>query len=175
MTVLPVLSIVGARPDHHQSVLDLFADVVTADPHYAPVVTSGEVTLADWFARKTTDLALLAFEADRLVGHVAVRHNHLLPGGGRTPVTRPYEMCRLAVSPQVQHTGIATVLVRAVHRRFADALWATCHTGHGSHALMRRLGWHDHQRVGWADDPRPGMCLIAPTSLEPPYVNGGQQ
>lgn len=163
-TVRP-LTLTQARPEDAEQVLALFAAVTTADPDYAPVVTRGEVTLADWFTRKSADGAVLAYEEDRLVGHVAVRHNHALPGGVHTSHTRPVEMCRLAVHPDTQRQGIASVLVRAVHRRCGDRLWATCHAGYGSHRLLAGLGWVEQVAVAWDDDPRAGVCLYAPATL----------
>lgn len=159
------LTLIAARPEHAEQVLSLFGAVTAADPDYAPVVTSGEMTLADWFTRKPADGAILAYEGDLLVGHVAVRHNHVLPGGARTAHARPLEMCRLAVHPDAQRQGVASVLVRAVHRRHGDSLWATCHAGYGSHRLLTGLGWVDQTAVAWADDPRAGVCLYAPTIL----------
>lgn len=167
----------GASPDDTDAVRGLFAAVVAADPDYAPVVTSGTTTLDDWFTRKPLDAAVLAFDGEQLVGHVGIRHNHALPGGAHTPLTRPMEMCRLAVRPDVQRSGIASVLVRAVHRRFGDTLWATCHAGYGSHRLLTGLGWTEHAAVTWSDDPRPGTCLFAPTVLTftPATTPGGGQ
>lgn len=170
-----VLTLTAARPEDADNVRDLFAAVMAADPDYAPAVTCGDLSLGDWFARKRLDVALLAYDGDRLVGHVGLRHNHNLPGGERTPASRPIEMCRLAVHPDVQRHGVASVLVRTLHRRHGDTLWATCHTGYGSHRLLTGLGWIEHASVSWDDDPRSGSCLLAPAVLDfpAPARNGG--
>src|SRR3954471_4663980 len=157
-----------ATPGDRPAPLALFGAANDAcGGRYAPSVHDGRVGIADWFDRKILDRAWVLEDATGLIGHVGVRSDPAparewgLPSGPAW-----VEVARLAVHPGAQGRGHARRLMAHVHREVAgEWCWLTCHRNSPGHRLYGSLGWAPVDlRIGWADDPTPGVLL--PRTLE---------